>query len=106
LSNRRGFLKRGIGVLLGSALSLFALPQLGTKTTVNVSAIGTKQLQLLLASKALLEKAGMLRASSIFHYLPDTGEIEMDWSVSIPPEDDISPQIDSLAQQVLATVNQ
>jgi hypothetical protein len=54
----------------------------------------------------LLEKAGMLRASSIFHYLPDTGEIEMDWSVSIPPEDDISPQIDSLAQQVLATVNQ
>jgi hypothetical protein len=53
-----------------------------------------------------LEKAGMLRASSIFHYLPDTGEIEMDWSVSIPPEDDISPQIDSLAQQVLATVNQ
>jgi hypothetical protein len=106
LSNRRGFLKRGIGVLLGSALSLFALPQLGTKTTVNVSAIGTKQLQLLLASKALLEKAGMLRASSIFHCLPDTGEIEMDWSVSIPPEDDISPQIDSLAQQVLATVNQ
>jgi hypothetical protein len=105
LSNRRGFLKRGIGVLLGSALSLFALPQLGTKTAVNVSAIGSKQLRLLLASKALLEKAEMLRASSIFHYLPDTGEIEMDWSVIIPPEDDISQQLDSLAQQVLATVN-
>jgi hypothetical protein len=106
MSNRRGFLKRGIGFLLGSALSLFALPQLGTKAPVNVSAIGSRQLQLLLASKALLEKAGMLRASSIFHYLPDTGEIEMDWSVSIPPEDDITPQMDSLAQQVLATVNQ
>jgi hypothetical protein len=55
---------------------------------------------------ALLEKGGMLRASSIFHYAPDTGEIEMDWSVSIPPEDNISPQIDSLAQQVLTLVNQ
>ncbi len=99
-------MKRGIGVLLGGALSLFALPQLGTKAAVDVSAMGTKQLRLLLASKALLEKAGMLRASSIFHYLPDTGEIEMDWSVSIPPEDDISSQIDGLGQQVLALVNQ
>jgi hypothetical protein len=98
-------LKKGIGVLLGGALSFLALPQLGTRTPVEVSAIGNKQLRLLLASKALLEKAGMLRASSLFHYLPDTGEIEMDWSVSIPPEDNISSQIDGLAQQVLALVN-
>ena len=106
MSNRRGFLKSGLGVLLGSALSFFALPQLGTKTIVEVSAMGNKQLRLLLASKALLEKSGMLRASSIFHYLPDTGEIEMDWSVSIPPEDNITPELDSLAQQVMALVNQ
>jgi hypothetical protein len=99
-------LKRGIQVLLGSALSLFALPRLGTRAPVDVSAIGNKQSRLLLASMALLEKGGMLRASSIFHYAPDTGEIEMDWSVSIPPEDNISPQIDSLAQQVLTLVNQ
>jgi hypothetical protein len=99
-------LKRGIQVLLGSALSLFALPRFGARAPVDVSAIGNKQSRLLLASMALLEKGGMLRASSIFHYAPDTGEIEMDWSVSIPPEDNISPQIDSLAQQVLTLVNQ
>ena len=99
-------MKRGFGILLGTAVGFFALPKLGTRTTVDVSAIGNKQLRLLLASKALLEKAGMLRASSIFHYAPDTGEIEMDWSVVIPPEDSISPQIDALAEQVLALVNQ
>ena len=99
-------MKKGLGILLGCALSFFALPQLGTKTIVDVSAMGNKQLRLLLASKALLEKAGMLRASYISHYLPDAGEIEMDWSVSIPPEDNITPQLDSLAQQVMALVNQ
>lgn len=106
MSNRRGFLRRGVAGLLGTALGFLVLPQLRSSGTVDVSAIGDKQLRLLLASKALLEKAGMLRASSLYHYLPDTGEIEMDWSVSIPPEDSISPQIDKLAQQVLALVNQ
>lgn len=103
MSQRRGFLKRGLGVLLGSALGFLIVPNLKPSATVDVSAIGNKQLRLLLASKALLEKAGMLRASSIFHYTPDTGEI--DWSVVIPPENSIPSQIDSLAQQVLALVN-
>jgi hypothetical protein len=105
LSNRRGFLKKGLGALLGSALGFLIVPNLKPSATVDVSAIGNKQLQLLLASKALLEKAGMLRASSITHYAPDTGEIEMNWTVSIPPENSISSQINSLAQQVLALVN-
>ena len=105
MSNRRGFLKGGLGALLGSALGFLIVPNLKPSATVDVSAIGNKQLRLLLASKALLEKAGMLRASSIFHYAPDTGEIEMDWTVAIPPENSISSQIDSLAQQVLALVN-
>jgi hypothetical protein len=60
---------------------------------------------LLFASKALLEKAGMLRVESMFHYAPDTGEIELDWSVSIPSEDSITSEIDALAQQVSALVN-
>lgn len=81
------------------------VPNPKPSATANVSAIGNKQLRLLLASKALLEKTGMLRASSIFHYAPDTGEIEVDWSVVIPPENSISSQIDSLAQQVLTLVN-
>ncbi len=105
MSHRRGFLKRGLGVLLGSALGFLIVPNLKPSATVDVSAIGNKQLRLLLGSKALLEKAGMLRASSIFHYTPDTGEIEIDWSVVIPPENRIPSQIDSLAQQVLALVN-
>lgn len=105
MSNRRGFLKRGLGALLGSVFGFLIVPNLKSNATVDVSAIGNKQLRLLLASKALLEKAGMLRASSIFHYAPDTGEIEMDWTVAIPPENNISSQIDSLAQQVLALVN-
>jgi hypothetical protein len=99
-------LKRGVGVVLGSALALFAVPQFGKKESVDVSAIGNKQLRLLQASKGLLDKAGMLRAFSMFQYAPDTGEIEMDWSVNIPPEDEISPEIDNLATQVLALLNQ
>jgi hypothetical protein len=106
LSNRRSFLKRGISVILGSAIAFFALPQLGKNESVDVSAIGNKQLRLLQASKGLLDKAGMLRGFSIFQYAPDMGEIEMDWSVNIPPEDEISPEIDNLATQVLALVSQ
>jgi hypothetical protein len=70
-----------------------------------VSAIGEKQLRLLLASKAFLEKAGILRAMSIFHYAND-GQIETDWSVVIPREDDISPETDNLARLVQALVDQ
>jgi hypothetical protein len=106
LSNRRGFLRKGLAALVGSALGFLVVPNLNLTSTPNVEAIGSKQLRLLLASKALLEKTGMLRASSMFHYAPDTGEIELDWSVVIPAEANITPQIDSLAQQVLAVVNQ
>ena len=84
---------------------MLAFPQFSTRTPVNVSAIGEKQLRLLLASKALLEKTGMLRASWISHYALD-GEIQMDWSVSIPGEEKITPEIENLAQQVLALVGQ
>jgi hypothetical protein len=106
LSNRRGFLKKGLGALLASTVALLSLPGLKTTPTADVSAIGNNQLTLLLASKAFLEKAGMLRASSIFHYAPDTGEIQVDWTVSIPPEGEISPQLTALAQHVLSLVNE
>jgi hypothetical protein len=105
MSDRRGFLKNGLSILAGGALALLSLPQFGKNAPVNVSAMGEKQLRLLLASKALLEKTGMLRASWISHYALD-GEVQMDWSVSIPGEDKISTEIDSLAQQVLNLVNQ
>lgn len=105
MSNRRRFLKRGIGVVLGSILSFLVLPKLGTSISTDVSAMGDKQLRLLQATMGLLQKAGMLRAQSVFHYSPDS-EIEMDWSVAIPPEVEISPQTDNLAQQILALINQ
>jgi hypothetical protein len=104
LSGRRGFLRKGIGVLLGTALSFLALPELEKGGSVDVSAIGDNQLLLLQASRAFAEKAGMLRAMAITHYLPDTGEVEMILSLSIPPETSISQQINNLAQQVLTLV--
>jgi len=103
LSDRRNFLKRSAQTILGSVIAFLALPQL--RTQPDVSAIGEKQLRLLLAAKALAEKAGMLRAYSIYHYALDTGEIEMDWSVIIPPEDSITADTDNLAREVLALVN-
>jgi hypothetical protein len=105
MPDRRDFLKNGLSTLVGSALALLALPQFSKSAPVNVSAIGEKQLRLLLASKALLEKTGMLRASWISHYALD-GEIQMDWSVSIPGEEKITPEIENLARQVLLLVNQ
>jgi len=84
-------------------LGFSALPQLTRSTNLDAYAMGQKQLRLLLASKKLMDKSGMLRAWSIFHYA-NNGEIEMDWSVAIPPEDQISVEADELAQRVLALV--
>ncbi len=99
-------MRRSTAAILGSIVSLLAVPQLNPRASMEVSAIGEKQLRLLLASKALLEKAGMLRAMSIFHYAPDSDEIEMDWTVILPPEDHITQDVDDLAQQVLSLVEQ
>lgn len=86
-------------------MSFLVAPTLGNQTSsFEVSAVGQKQLHLLLASKLLMEKTGMLRAMSIFHYAND-GEIEMDWTVALPPEDAISAEADNLAQQVLSLVD-
>ncbi len=93
-------------MLLGGIFSFLALPKLRTQPAgFEVSAIGQKQLRLLLASKKLMEKNGILRAMSIFHYAND-GEIQMDWTVAIPAEDRITAEADNLAQQVLALVDQ
>lgn len=53
----------------------------------------------------LMDRSGMLRASEIFHYAND-GQIQMDWTVAIPPEDQISADDDNIAQQVLAWLSQ
>ena len=106
MSERRNFLKRGIQVLLGSIFAFVALPQLQKQPAgFEAFAMGSKQLHLLLASKKLMEKTGMLRAMSIWHYAND-GEIQMDWTVAIPPENQISSDTDSLAQLVIALVDQ
>jgi hypothetical protein len=108
LSERRSFFKRAAKILLGSAIGLAALPQLSQAvqaTSPPTYAIGTKQLQLLLASKKLMEKTGILKAQSIFQYGND-GQIMMDWSIVIPPEENISAATANIAQQVLNLVGQ
>jgi len=108
MSERRSFFKKAARILLGSAIGLAALPQLPQlvqATSPPTFAIGTKQWQLLIASKKLLEKAGILKAQSLFHYAND-GQIQMDWSIVIPAEENISTDTANLAQQVLNLVGQ
>jgi hypothetical protein len=103
--NRRDVLKKGIVGLVGGLLGLYAVPKLTSSQVPNVSAVGQKQLDLLLASKALMEKMGILRAMSINEYAND-GEVGMDWTVWIPSEDSIDQATDDLARQVLQLVGQ
>jgi hypothetical protein len=108
LSDRRGFFKKAAKMLLGSAIGFAAfpqIPQLMQATSPPTFALGQKQLQVLLASKKLMERFGMLRAQSIFHYSND-GQIMMDWSVVIPSEENISNDAANIAQQVLNIVGQ
>lgn len=103
LSDRRSFFKRGLKVVLGGLFGFLTLPQLTQSANFDAYAMGQKQLHLLLASKKLMDKSGMLRAWSIFHYA-NNGEIQMDWTLAIPPEDQISAETDDLAQRVLALI--
>ena len=108
LSDRRSFFKKAAKILLGSAVGLAALPQLPQlvqATSPPTFAIGTKQLQLLLASQNLMKKTGILKAQSIFQYSND-GQIMMDWSIVIPAEENISTNDANIAQQVLNIVGQ
>jgi hypothetical protein len=89
-------------VLLGGAVGLVALPQI-THAQNSAGPMGQKQLRLMLAAKGFMEKTGMLRGMGIFQYAND-GEILSDWTVALPPEDEISADTDSLAQQILAIV--
>jgi hypothetical protein len=108
LSERRTFFKRMAQVVFGGLVGYFALPNLISSTEFNAYAgptLGPKQTRLLLASKNLMNKSGILRAMSIFQYGND-GEIESDWSVNIPPEDQINDAMDALSQRVISMVAQ
>jgi hypothetical protein len=108
LSDRRSFFTKAAKILLGSAVGLAALPQLPQlvqATSPPTFAIGTKQLQLLLASQNLMKKTGILKAQSVFQYGND-GQIMMDWSIVIPPEENISTNDANIAQQILNIVGQ
>jgi hypothetical protein len=103
---RRNFLKKGLLGVLGGLFGLYTVPHLITTFPgTNVSAMGQKQLDLLLASKRLMEKTGILRAFAISQYA-NNGEVQMDWTVWIPPEEEISSDADNLARQVLQLTGQ
>ena len=99
LSDRRGFFKRMATLLLGAA-SVAALPQISYAQN-GTGPMGQKQLHLMLAAKRFMEKTNMLRGMGIFQYAND-GEILSDWSVALPPEDQISDDAYNLAQKILA----
>ena len=108
-NNRRDVLKKGIFGVVGGLLGMYALPKLTSNLTSNplpnVDAVGQKQLDLLLASQTLMQKMGILRAMAINEYAND-GEVGMDWTVWLPPEDSIDQATDNLARQVLQLVGQ
>jgi hypothetical protein len=104
VTDRRSFFKRMATVLLGGAAGLVALPQIAQAQN-SAGPLGQKQLHLMLAAKKFMEKTEMLRAMGIFQYGND-GEILSDWSVALPPENEISPDADNLAQRILAMVGQ
>lgn len=105
-SDRRNFIKKGLLGVFGGLFGLYAVLQLiTTSPSTNVAAIGQKQLDLLLASKRLMEKTGILRALSISQYA-NNGDVQMDWTVWIPSEEEISSDADSLARQVLQLIGQ
>ena len=104
--SRRNFLKKGLLGVFGGLFGLYAVPQLiTTSPRTNVSAMGQKQLDLLLASQRLMEKMGILRALGIAEYA-NNGQVQMDWTVWIPPEEQISSDADNLALQVLQLIGQ
>jgi hypothetical protein len=101
LSDRRSFFKRVATLLLG-AVSVAALPRLAQAQN-SAGTMGQKQLHLMLAAKNFMEKTEMLRAMGIFQY-GNNGEILSDWTVALPPEDEISDDAHNLALHILALV--
>ncbi len=100
MTDRRSFFKKGIQALLGGAFSFLALPRIAQAEVITTTPMGTKQLHLLLASKKLAERMGILNSLFITHYA-NNGEIQMEWTGALPPENQIDAATDNLAQQVL-----
>jgi len=66
--------------------------------------IGPRQRDLLAACKGVAKRMGVFRASTnITHYAPD-GQIEMTWTMILPPENTIDDATEQLAQQILQQV--
>jgi hypothetical protein len=102
---RRDFLKKGILGTIGGLLGLTLAPKFAPNALAEVSPLGQNQEDLLLASKALLERFGILRAWAITEFAND-GEVAMDWTVWLPPDGDIDQGTDELARQILQLLGQ
>lgn len=63
-------------------------------------AIGRKQSDLLAACLAVSNRMGVFRTMMIEHYMPNDGEIEMTWTMILPPENSITDSTLNKAQQI------
>jgi len=109
LPDRRGFLTR-LAFLFGGVIGALILPSSMVKNDSVFAvekkerAIEKKQSDLLAACQNVAKRMGVFRDSTnIWHYAND-GEIEMTWTMILPPEKSIDESTLKLAQQVNSLV--
>lgn len=107
MSDRREFLTRLALLFAGAVMFPSAIvsnnPVFADERKEKPS-IGRKQRDLLAACQKAAQRMGVFRDSTnIWHYAPD-GEIQMTWTMSLPPEDSIDSSTEQIALQILKIV--
>ena len=112
LSSRRKFLTRLALACAGAVMLPTAIlnnkrvfagdePNIGPNQFRLDSCIGRKQRDVMLACQWAAQAMGVLRGSTnITHYSPDHREVLMDWTMILPPEDKITPDMEKLAYYI------
>ena len=114
MPDRRGFLSK-LAVFCGGLIGTVLLPNSVAKNDIVHASvqpdqnwfggIQPKQSDLLAACHDVAKRMGVFRDSTpIWHYAND-GEIEMTWTMNIPPENTIDGNTDALAQKISALAN-
>ena len=104
LPDRRGFLTR-VALLFGGMIGALMLPNGLVRNDLVFAvgqkdrAIGRKQRDLLAACQTVSNQLGVFRTMMIEHYAND-GEVEMTWTMILPPENSIKDSTVNLAQQI------
>jgi len=107
LSNRREFLTR-LALLFAGALmvpsTMISNNPVGADERTERPSIGRKQRELLAACQKTAQRMGVFRDSTnITHYALD-GEIEMTWTMILPPEKSIDDSTRNKALEILKVI--